>query len=181
MVYTIKNHCEEIPDMPYDDGAKTLFLYTRGKKGNASQKLQELLRYLEETTKDNACNEMLTDIHKMVTKVKSDEEVSLEYMKIFEREKMIYEDGREDGFKDGETVGFKNGQIVGYGNGFGDGLEKGIVALIADNLAFHVPIDKINVKLQKNFELTETKAQEYIKKYLDTVSVSDEDVLRTSV
>jgi uncharacterized protein YfkK (UPF0435 family) len=120
---------------------------------------------MEETTKDNACNEMLTDIHKMVTKVKSDEEVSLEYMKIFEREKMIYEDGREDGFK--------NGQIIGYGNGFGDGLEKGIVALIADNLAFHVPIDKINVKLQKNFELTEAKAQEYTKKYLDAVSVSD--------
>lgn len=56
MVYTVKNHCVELPDMPYDDGAKTLFLYTKGRDGNPSKELQELLRYMEETTKANACN-----------------------------------------------------------------------------------------------------------------------------
>jgi hypothetical protein len=40
---------------------------------------------------------MLRDIHKMVTKVKQDSGVTLEYMKIFEREKMLYEDGKEEG------------------------------------------------------------------------------------
>ena len=34
MVYTIQNSCREEPQMPYDDGAKTLFLYTRGTAGN---------------------------------------------------------------------------------------------------------------------------------------------------
>jgi predicted transposase/invertase (TIGR01784 family) len=105
MVYTVKNHCVELPDMPYDDGAKTLFLYTKGREGNPSKELQELLRYMGETTKDNACNKMLRDIHKMVTKVKQDSGVTLEYMKIFEREKMLYEDGKEDGIKEGREEG----------------------------------------------------------------------------
>ncbi len=102
MVYTIKNCCVELPDMPYEDGARTLFLYTRGKKGEPPQKLQELLRYMEESTEENACNGMLKDIHEMVEKVKSDKEVSIEYMKIFEREKMLYENGREEGKEEGK-------------------------------------------------------------------------------
>ena len=47
MVYTIKNHCVEEPDMPYEDGAGTLFLYTRGTKGVPSEALRELLHYME--------------------------------------------------------------------------------------------------------------------------------------
>lgn len=94
MVYTIKNRCLELPDIPYDDGAETLFLYTRGTKGNPSQSLRELLRYMEHSTPENACNDMLKEIHNMVSKVKYDKEVSIEYMKTFEREKMIYENGQ---------------------------------------------------------------------------------------
>ena len=30
MVYTIRNTCIEEPDMPYDDGSFTMFLYTKG-------------------------------------------------------------------------------------------------------------------------------------------------------
>ncbi len=30
MVYTICNMCREVPELPYDDGARTLFLYTKG-------------------------------------------------------------------------------------------------------------------------------------------------------
>lgn len=96
------------------------------------------MHYMEESTEENACNEVLKEIHGMVTKVKHDRRVSIEYMKIFEREKMIYEDGLEEG------------------------MEKGVFALIADNLEFGVSIDKINVKLEKIFALNEKKAQEYI-------------------
>ena len=70
MVYTIRNRCEELPDMPYDDGAKTIFLYTKDKKGNPSRQLRELLHYMEDSKEENACNDTLKDIHKMVTKVK---------------------------------------------------------------------------------------------------------------
>lgn len=105
MMYTFKNHCVEIPELPYDDGAETIFLYTRGTKGNCSQALREFLQYMEHSTSENACNGLLREIHSMVSKVKSDKEVSIEYMKTFEREKMIYNDGVKDGREQGLEQG----------------------------------------------------------------------------
>ena len=52
--------------------------------------------YLEDTREENAANEDLKSIHEMVKVVKRDSEVSKEYMKIFERERMIREEGREE-------------------------------------------------------------------------------------
>ncbi|MDO4324031.1 MAG: hypothetical protein Q4C61_16075 [Lachnospiraceae bacterium] len=97
MVYTIQNGCVEAPEMPYDDGARTLYLYTRGTEGNPPGKLQQLLHYMEHTTEENAQNDSLRGIQKMVEEIKHDGEVSLEYMKIFEREKMLIDEGFERG------------------------------------------------------------------------------------
>lgn len=97
MVYTIKNNCVELPDMPYEDGAKTVFLYTKGKKGNAPEALRQLLRYFEDTTQENAANETLKEIHQMVEQVKMDKEVSSNYMWWSERVQMWKEEGFEEG------------------------------------------------------------------------------------
>ena len=102
MIYTIGNSCKEVPELPYDDGAKTLFLYTKGKKGDASQSLKELLNYMEDTSWENAKNDILKKIHNMVVVVKRDKGVSLEYMKIFEREQMLLAQGREQERKNTE-------------------------------------------------------------------------------
>ncbi len=96
MVYTIRNMCEEVPSMPYEDGARTIFLYTKGTEGNPPEKLRQLLHYMEDTKEENAVNETLLHIHDMVRTVKQDEEVSLEYMKIFEREEMLIRQGRRE-------------------------------------------------------------------------------------
>ena len=48
-------------------------------------------------SEENAQSDTLKEIHRMVNAVKRDEEVSIEYMKIFEREQMIREEGREEG------------------------------------------------------------------------------------
>ena len=93
MVYTIQNTCLEIPEMPYDDGARTLYLYTKGTKGNPPEALKQLLHYMEHTSVENAKSDVLRNIDKMVRKVKEDGEVSLEYMKIFEREEMLIKQG----------------------------------------------------------------------------------------
>ena len=95
MRYTIKNRCYEIPSMNYDDGAETIFLYTKGKKGIPSEELRTFLQYMEHSTGENASNDALQKIHSMVEQVKRSKEVSLEYMKIFEREQMIFEEGQE--------------------------------------------------------------------------------------
>ena len=103
MVYTIKSYCVEEPDLVYEDGARTMFLYTKGTKGNPPAELQRLLQYLEDSREENAKDADLMAIHQMVQKVKHDREVSLEYMKIFERERLIREDGYASG-KEAELV-----------------------------------------------------------------------------
>lgn len=82
MIYTVGNRCLEEPDMPYDDGAKTLFLYTKGTEGNPTEELRELLRYMENTEAKNAQSDALKEIHHMVEEVKQDSEVSLGYMRM---------------------------------------------------------------------------------------------------
>ena len=72
IIYTIRNMCEEDPSMPYEDGARTIFLYTKGTKGNISKELRELLHYMEDTEEKNAVNSSLQKIQKMVEKVKED-------------------------------------------------------------------------------------------------------------
>ena len=49
---------------------------------------------VENTDQNNAVNEDLKDIQKMVDVVKRDGEVSLQYMKSFEHDQLMYEEGR---------------------------------------------------------------------------------------
>ena len=88
------------PDVPYDDGAKTIFLYTRGTKGQVSEEVRQFLRYMEKSTSENAVNDTLRDFHHMVENVKKDREVSVKYMKQFERDNMMRAEGREEGIKE---------------------------------------------------------------------------------
>ncbi len=88
------------PDVPYDDGAKTIFLYTRGTKGQVSEEVRQFLRYMEKSTSENAVNDTLRDFHHMVETVKKDREVSVKYMKQFERDNMMRAEGREEGIKE---------------------------------------------------------------------------------
>ena len=82
--------------MPYDDGAQTTVLYTKGTKCNdISEELRQFLNYMENTTQTNAVNDTLKDIQKMVDIVKRDGEVSLSYMKGFERDTIMYEKVRK--------------------------------------------------------------------------------------
>ena len=96
-VYTVRNKCLEEPEMEYDDGALNLFLYTRGKTGVISSELKELLQYLENTTWNNAVNEPLREVQIMVDKIKYDKEVSISYMKSYERDWMMRNEGKAEG------------------------------------------------------------------------------------
>ena len=51
---------------------------------------------VDKKLEENAKNNTLLGIHQMVNRVKRDKGVSLEYMKIFEREQMLREEGREE-------------------------------------------------------------------------------------
>ena len=84
MMYTIRSRCVEEPEMPYDDGASTLFLYTKGTKGNPPDDLRNLLRYMDETTSENACSPSLERMQACIAKIKQDPTVRRKYMDLQE-------------------------------------------------------------------------------------------------
>jgi len=120
MVYTIRNHCDEVPNLPYDDGARKIFLYTKGTQGNPSQSLKDMLKYIQESTKENVTNEDIASIEQLVNKVKHKKEVGINYMKSWEVEEMARKQGYQDGFDEGFNNGFNNG----FNDGFNDAAKK---------------------------------------------------------
>ena len=97
MIYTIKNSCIEEPEMPYDDGATTIFLYTKGKVGVPSGELEAFLRFFEKTKEENVVNEDLQEIENMVNRVKKDRKAGIDYMKYYEEQAMIKREGIKEG------------------------------------------------------------------------------------
>ena len=108
MIYTIRNQCVENPELPYDDGVRTIFLYTKGEKGRDNETLSQLLDYMENTTRENAVTEELEDIQEMVDAVKEDAEVTVAYMKGFERDQMFLEEGKRQGEELGRRLEQEN-------------------------------------------------------------------------
>lgn len=88
---------EEEPALSYEDGARTIFLYTGGTEGKPPERLRQLARYMEHSTGENAQTAGLARLHEIVTEVKADREVGLAYMKAFEVEKRIRDEGRAEG------------------------------------------------------------------------------------
>lgn len=120
MVYTIKNHCVEVPDMEYEDGAMTLFLYTKG-KWEDNEEMGQLLRYMEDTRDVNAVNDDLAEIHNMVRTVKKDAEVSVAYMRMMEDIEMLMKQGHQKGLEQGLERGLEQGHREGLEEGRTEG------------------------------------------------------------
>jgi hypothetical protein len=77
MLYTIERRCIEEPDMSYNDGSKTLYLYAYGKKDIPSQDLADMLKYMADSKKENVVNSNLKDIQGMMDDIKMDSEKGL--------------------------------------------------------------------------------------------------------
>lgn len=132
MIYTIRNNCEEDSSVSYDDGARKIFLYTKGKAGNPSQDLKDMLKYIEKSTVDNITNQDIASISNLVEKIKHKKEVGINYMKSWEYEKWVHDEaykdgyagGHEAGYEDGHTTGYEDGHTTGFNDGFNDGVEQ---------------------------------------------------------
>ncbi len=108
------------------------------------------LHYMEHSSVENASNEKLKKLHRMVTAVKRDGEVGLAYMKSFEREERIRkqgeEEGRKEGLEEGEIVG-KTKEVIKLGRRFGK------------------PEKEIILLLQEELQIDKDKAEDFLKKY----------------
>ena len=113
MVYTVKNQCVEAPDMEYEDGIRRIYLYTKGTDGNPSQELRDMLKYMENSIAENVTNADIRAIHEQVDAVKRDKEVGVQYMKSWEREMLIREEGKVEGREEGRVEGREEGREEG--------------------------------------------------------------------
>ena len=87
MMYTIRNRCEEIPELVYEDGLQFLYFNTKGRKGGNSS-IKTLLNYIQDSKIDNVTDEATREIHDYVSRVKVLPEVRIGYMLL--EEKLFY-------------------------------------------------------------------------------------------
>ena len=101
MLYTFKNSCEEVPDLKYDDGLKFIYFNTKGHKGG-SKSIENLLRYIQNSTDNNVVDENTKELSGYVREVKSGEAFKEAFMTIGDHLDREREEGREEERKNTE-------------------------------------------------------------------------------
>lgn len=161
MVYTIKNQCVEEPAVSYEDGARKIFLYTKGTEGNPSQSLRDMLKYMEDTKLENVTNEDIFRIHEFVEKAKHRKEVGIGYMKIWEEKRLLEKEARAIGLAEGR----EEGMALGREEGRAEGRAESVGVLIDTCQEFQMSKEDTILKLEKSYKISEEEALGYIEKY----------------
>ena len=99
--YTFRMKCDEIPELALGDGDIRIFLNTRGTNDDqVSPELVELLRYMEDSSKEVASGCSSPRIHTLqerIEAIKSSEEVNVKYMQAWEERELDRREAREEG------------------------------------------------------------------------------------
>ena len=106
MLYSMQTMCAEDNDLPYDDGAYTLYLYTKGDPSTATPAISALLTFMEKSTPENAVNDDLKQLQSAIDLVKDDAEVKIAAMKY----NKILLDERNEGLEEGLEKGLEKGE-----------------------------------------------------------------------
>lgn len=170
LMYTFATKCEEDPTIEYDDGIKTIYLYTKGKEGNYSQELRDMLKFIEESRPENAANDDLKKMQKLIDEVKQDDEVGVQYMKSWEVMEYMEEEARAEGhargLEEGRVEGLAKGRVEGLAQGcvrgHAEGRKEAIISAIEAFAELGVPRDTIKGKLIDKFGMTEAEADGYL-------------------
>ena len=147
MYYEASTQLITHPDIPYDEGIRRLFFYTGGKcnipdkEGGSS--ISDMLRYIQDSHDNNVINTEIQELDNIVSRVRRREEVSIKYMKSWEKEAILI---RETTEKVTAEVTDRDAQIY-----------------IEDLRDAGVADDEIRKKLITRFGLSPEKADQMIK------------------
>ena len=101
MYYEVGSIIKTHSDIEYNDGIRRIFLYVDGElpegSGKEEKKLKNLLRYIADSTEHNVIDENTEILDRIVKQTKSKKDVGIRYMKSWERERELIEEGREEG------------------------------------------------------------------------------------
>ncbi len=105
--YTFSEQCEEVPDLPLEDGTRKIFLNMASKKGRPE--LISLLQYMKNTTLNNpdiiVKDKRILDLDRIVEEVKQSEEWEAVKMNLLE---IGIEKGIEQGIEQSRTEIIRN-------------------------------------------------------------------------
>ena len=108
MCYTIENKCVEEPELLYDDGLKILYYITCGTKGGNTS-IQNMLRFMHDSSKENAVDDSTRKLYDYVNQVKIQAEARERYMswdEVFDQDmEEAWNKGRQEGRREGRQEG----------------------------------------------------------------------------
>ena len=85
------------PDVPYNDGIRRIYLFADGELSEDADedelKLKILLRYINESTEANVVDDNTRKLDDIVRKTKTKKDIGIKYMKSWERERELKEEG----------------------------------------------------------------------------------------
>ncbi|MDE6963005.1 MAG: hypothetical protein K2P30_05185 [Lachnospiraceae bacterium] len=148
MMYTVRNKCEEIPDMEYDDGLQFIYFNTKGQKGG-SQAIKNMLKYIQNSDSKNAVDDATRKIDYYVRKVKNLPEVEAGYMTLGDWIDSIVDSVKEDTAKE-ITNKVKEENI------------KVVVEILKE---LHETKDNAVLKIRSKFPEFANQAEELVEKY----------------
>ena len=132
--YTFSEWCEEVPELPLEDGTKKIFLNMTSKNG--TPELVSLLQYMKNTTLDNdeivVRDERILELDRIVEEVRQSEEWEAVRMNIL-----------EIGIKKGLEEGMEKGMEKGIEKGIKKGMEKGKEEMILAMLKNGYPYSEV--------------------------------------
>ncbi|MCM1134008.1 MAG: hypothetical protein NC400_00385 [Clostridium sp.] len=104
MMYTVRNKCEEVQELDYEDGLRFYYFYTDGRLGG-NEAVRNMLRYIRDSREENATDAATRQLHKFTESVKIQPEARESYMFWEEYEEVLKERGREEGKEEGKKEG----------------------------------------------------------------------------
>ena len=104
-VYTFEEVCKEYPELSLNDGAKRIFINTRGHNTeDVSPEFVALMKFIEYNEGEEIINQSSPNLDRImnrVSQVKANEEVGVKYMQRWEEEAIIRHEEREAGREEG--------------------------------------------------------------------------------
>ncbi|SFH99157.1 conserved hypothetical protein (putative transposase or invertase) [Pseudobutyrivibrio sp. OR37] len=104
-IYTFEEVCRECPELALGDGAKRIFINTRGyNTEDVSPEFVALMKFIEYNEGEEIINQSSPNLDRImnrVSQVKANEKVGVKYMQRWEEEAIIRHEGREEGREEG--------------------------------------------------------------------------------
>ncbi len=154
MIYTVKNMVEEDSEIVYNDGITKIFLFVNGKIGGSAE-LQNLLHFFTNTNTNNAVDDELSNLQKIVDEVKHNAEVGDRYMHF-----VTYEEYAQLREESGYLRGIEQGKEEAKKE-----REHGIRSLVESLKSLSVEYFKIKEFLSNQYSLSNEQADQYMNLY----------------